>query len=509
MRIISFLSWVTRVLTFSGLLVAGCALPAIAADQGRPNILFIVADDLNDWVGFLGGHPQTRTPNLDRLAARGVAFVNASCASPLCAPSRAAVFSGRESYRTGAYRNADDIERLAPGITLLPVHLKSQGYRTLGTGKLMHHARAEHYDASFFPENRWSPFDSAAVNYTPEELPSKVTADPRHVVTLPLGRSVTLPLNRMPSDRRPEDPGGESFDWGPVDVPDQAMGDTQAADWAIGHLGRPSSGPFFLGVGFYRPHIPLYVPARYFAPFPIDSIQLPPQRDDDLADLPPIGRRIALEAATAGSHATVVQHRQWQAAVAAYLACVHYVDHEIGRLLDALDAGPHVDNTLIVFFGDHGWHLGEKQHWGKVTGWERAVRTPLAVVPARRDRAAFAAGRQSAQAVSLIDLYPTLVEYCGVGAPAHPLDGQSLVPLLRNPAAETGRKVVSTIDQVHFSVRDERWRYLRYADGSEELYDLQTDPNEWRNLAGVPAHAATMARLAAALPGDAVKRGPQ
>jgi arylsulfatase A-like enzyme len=178
-------------------------------------------------------------------------------------------------------------------------------------------------------------------------------------------------------------------------------------------------------------------------------------------------------------------------------------------LLDALDAGPHADNTLIVFCGDHGWHLGEKQHWGKVTGWERAVRTPLAVVPARRDRAAFAAGRQSAQAVSLIDLYPTLVEYCGVGAPAHPLDGQSLVPLLRNPAAETGRKVVSTIDQVHFSVRDERWRYLRYADGSEELYDLQTDPNEWRNLAGVPAHAATKVRLAAALPGDAVKRGPQ
>ena len=509
MRIISFHSWVTRVLIGGGLLVAGYGLPAIAADQGRPNILFIVADDLNDWVGFLGGHPQTRTPNLDRLAARGIVFANASCASPLCAPSRAAVFSGREPHRTGVYRNDDDIERLVPGIALLPVHLKAQGYRTLGTGKLMHHARAEHYDASFFPENRWSPFDPAAVTYTPGELPSKATADPRHVVTLPSGRSVTLPLNRMPSDRRPEDPSGESFDWGPVDVPDEAMGDTQAADWAIGHLGRPSSGPFFLGVGFYRPHIPLYVPPRYCAPFPIDSIRLPPQRDDDLDDLPPIGRRIAREATTAGSHASVVQHRQWHAAVAAYLACVHYVDHEVGRLLDALDAGPHADNTLIVFFGDHGWHLGEKQHWGKVTGWERAVRTPLAIVPARHDRADCAAGGRSAQPVSLIDLYPTLVEYCGIAAPAHPLDGRSLVPLLRDPAAETGRKVVSTIDEVHFSVRDKRWRYVRYADGSEELYDVRTDPNEWCNLAGVPAHAATKGRLAAALPRNAVSRGPQ
>jgi arylsulfatase A-like enzyme len=504
MQSLSFHSRVTRVLTGVGLLMVSWMLPALAADHGRPNVLFIVADDLNDWVGFLGGHPQTR--NLDRLAARGVAFVNASCPSPLCGPSRAAVFSGREPYRTGAYRNHDDIERLVPGIALLPMHLKSQGYHTLGTGKLLHHARAEHYDASFFPENRWSPFDPAAVDYTPEELPSKGTADPRHVVTLPNGRSLTLPLNRMPSDRRPNDPVGESFDWGPVDVPDQAMGDTQAADWAIAHLGRPSPGPFFLGVGFYRPHIPLYVPAQYFAPFPIDSIQLPPQREDDLADLPPIGRRIAREAATAGSHASVVQYRKWQAAVAAYLACVHYVDHEVGRLLDALDDGPHADNTLIVFFGDHGWHLGEKQHWGKVTGWERAVRTPLAVAPARRDRAAFAAGGRSTQPVSLIDLYPTLVEYCGVAAPAHPLDGQSLVPLMRNPAEETGRTVVSTIDQVHFSVRDKRWRYVRYADGSEELYDLQTDPNEWLNLAGVPAHAATISRLARALPQDVVHR---
>jgi arylsulfatase A-like enzyme len=488
-----------RPFLFGLLLVAGITSLSAAAPV-RPNILFIVADDLNDWVGFLRGHPQTRTPNLDRLAARGVAFANASCAASLCAPSRAAVFSGRAPFHTGAYDNGDDLRRLAPGLALLPQHLKRHGYRTLGAGKLTHQGRPDLYDASFFPEQRWSPFDARKVNYTPAELPSKLTADPRHVVTLADGRTVTLPLNRIPSDRRPKDPAAESFDWGPVDVPDSAMGDTQIADWAIGHLAAASAEPFFLGVGFYRPHIPLFAPAKYFAPFPPEKITLPPHLKTDLDDLSATGRKIALEAATAGSHSTVVQQRQWQNAVAAYLACVHYVDAQVGRLLDALDAGPHADNTLIVFFGDHGWHLGEKDHWGKWTGWERAVRVPLVVAPARRDRARFAVGATSRQPVSLLDLYPTLIEAAGVPAPAHPLDGQSLFPLLRAPGAATGRAVVSTFQTAHHSVRDARWRYLRYADGSEELYDLQADANEWRNLAAEPAHAAVKARLAGALP---------
>lgn len=476
------------------------ALPA----AGRPNILFIAVDDLNDWVGFLRGHPQTRTPNLDRLAARGVAFANAHCAAPLCAPSRAAVFSGREPYRTGVYDNDEaDIRRLAPELVLLPAHLKAQGYRTLGTGKLLHQKRGDLFDESFFPEQRWSPFDPKAVNYTPEELPTKATPNPRHVARLGAdAREVVLPLNRMPSDRRPNDPTGESFDWGPLDVPDDLMGDTQVASWAVQHLGAPQDRPFFLGVGFYRPHIPLFAPARYFAPFPAESIRLPPVAEGDLDDLSVSARRIARDPVTAGTHASVLQHRQWQAAVAAYLACIHYVDAQVGRLLDALDRGPHAASTAIVFWGDHGWHLGEKEHWGKWTGWERAVRVPLAIAPAARDRAKFAVGRESAQPVSLIDLYPTLVDYCGLPRPATPLDGQSLVPLLREPAQATGRAVISTFYAEHYSVRDERWRYLRYADGTEELYDHRADPNEWRNLAADPAHAAVKARLGQVLPRD-------
>jgi arylsulfatase A-like enzyme len=480
--------------------------PIRAAEiSGRPNVLFIAIDDLNDWVGFLKGHPQTRTPNMDRIAARGIVFANAQCAAPLCSPSRAAVFSGRQPFRSGVYGNDDDIRRIAPNLVLMPTQFKAQGYRTYGTGKLLHQHRPDLFDDSFRPEQRWSPFTPRQVDYTPEELPSKGTDNPRHVVDMGAGRKpVILPLNRMPSDRQANSPGGESFDWGPVDVPDAAMGDTQIVDWAVKKIGERSDAPFFLGVGFYRPHIPLFAPARYFEPFPADKMRLPEVQENDLDDLGKTGRGIALDPVTAGSHATVLKYNQWKPAVAAYLACVHFVDAQIGRLLAALESSPHAANTIIVLWGDHGWHLGEKQHWGKWTGWERATRTPLAIVPPLRDRARYAGGALSDVPVSLIDLYPTLMELCGIKPPATGLDGESLVPVLRDPQRNTGRAVVSTFYGEHYSVRDERWRYIRYADGSEELYDHRTDPNEFTNLAGIPEHAAVKKRLASNIPKDPV-----
>jgi arylsulfatase A-like enzyme len=483
-------------------------LPVVQAQPAaRTNILFIAVDDLNDWVGFLQGHPQARTPNMDRLAARGIAFANASCPAPLCGPVRAAVFSGHEPYRTGVYDNDDDIRRLAPKLVLMPTHFQAQGYRTFGTGKLLHQRRPELYDESFMPEQRWSPFERGQVDYTPEELPSKGTDNPRHVIPMGPGKPpVILPLNRMPSDRRPDSPTAESFDWGPVDVPDSAMGDAQVAGWAAQHLSTPQSRPFFLAVGFYRPHIPLFAPAKYFEPFPADAVTLPPFRPDDLDDLGEVARRIALDAVTAGSHASVVKYHQWRAAVAAYLACVYFVDAQIGRVIDALESGPHADNTVVVLWGDHGWHLGEKQHWGKWTGWERSVRVPLVVAPAARDRAKYAVGGVSWQPVSLMDLYPTLVDLAALPAPVTGLDGQSLVPVMRQPDRATGRAVVSTFYGEHFSVRDERWRYLRYSDGAEELYDHAADPNEWHNVAGKPEHAGVKRRLAAAIPANPVPK---
>jgi len=493
-----------RLIPSLAVLLGVLALTERAAADPRPNVLFIAVDDLNDWVGFLRGHPQTRTPNMDALARRGIIFSNAHCAAPLCCPSRSAVFSGRQPFRTGVYGNNDDLRRLRPDLVLLPSHFKAHGYRTLGTGKLLHQKRPDLFDESFFPEQRWSPFQPKEVNYTAEELPSKGTK-PRHVAALAAaGKQVVLPLNGMPSDRAPNTRQGESFDWGPLDVSDDSMGDAQIARWAVKQLQQPQPAPFFMGVGFYRPHIPLFAPSRYFKLFSVNSIRLPTAPADDLDDLSAIARAVALDPVTAGRHATVVRHGQWEEAVAAYLACVHFVDAQLGIVLDALDAGPHADNTVVVLWGDHGWHLGEKQHWGKSTGWERATRVPLVIAPAKRSAGEFAAGGRCAEPVSLIDLYPTLIDACGLG-PQPGLDGTSLVPQLRNPQSESNRAVVATFEGKHFSVRDRRWRYIHYSEGSEELYDHQVDAAERQNIAAEPQHRETKQRLTSWLPANPVE----
>jgi arylsulfatase A-like enzyme len=475
----------------------------------RPNVLFIAIDDLNDWVGFLKGHPQVKTPNMDRLARRGMAFASAYCAAPLCCPSRAAVFSGRQPFHTGIYHNGPNIRQYHPEIMLLPRYFADHGYRTLGTGKLLHHRSPDLFDEFYTPEQRWSPLRNAKeAEYAPEELASK-EINPRHVVpsSSAAGKAIVLPLNRMPSDRNPKGAEGESFDWGPFDVDDDAMGDGKITSWAVERLQRAADRPFLLCVGYYRPHIPLYAPRRYFELYPEPATLLPKVLDSDLDDLGAAGRRWAVEPVTAGAHQTVVAHGQWRAAVAAYLACVSFVDAQIGRLLDALEASPHRDNTVVVLWGDHGWHLGEKQHWGKWTGWERATRVPLVIVPAQSNPPGPHTGEPCNRPVSLVDLFPTLVELCGLTALGD-LDGRSLVPLFQDPNRET-RPVVTTFDYQNYSVRTDRWRLIHYQDGGEELYDHATDPDEWHNLAGDRAQDVTRAQLRRFLPASAAARlGP-
>jgi arylsulfatase A-like enzyme len=270
------------------------------------------------------------------------------------------------------------------------------------------------------------------------------------------------------------------------------------ADRQEERLRRGHEQPFFLAVGFYRPHIPLYAPRPYFDLYPAASVVLPETRADDLDDLGATARRLALEPVTAGAHATVVGHGQWKSAVAAYLSCVSFIDAQVGRLLDALDEGPQADDTVIILWGDHGWHLGEKQHWGKWTGWERATRVPLVIVPARAQRERFRTGAVCRRPVGLIDLFPTLLDLCGL-APEPGLDGSSLVPQLRDPDTPT-RPVLTTFGAGNYAVRDDRWRLIRYADGAEELYDHEHDLHEWDNLAAQRQHAVIRARLAQALP---------
>jgi arylsulfatase A-like enzyme len=489
---------IIRIVSVLGVFFLGCGTLA-AAENSKPNVLFIAIDDLNDWIGPLHGHPQVKTPNIDRLARRGMVFSNAHCATPICNPSRAAVFGGRQPFETGIYGNTGDIRTVRPDLLLIPQHFKQAGYRTYGTGKLLHHKSTGLFDEEFYPEQRWSPFEPRAVDYAAEELPSKGSDNPRHVTTLK-GRQVILPLNRMPSDRAPNTPGGESFDWGPLDVDDSDMGDGQIADWAVRQLHALPSQPWFLAVGFYRPHIPLFAPKKYFDLYAGMDIKRPETRADDLDDLGPFARAWATRPFSAGAHATVAKYGQWEAAVRAYLACVSFVDAQIGKILDALDASRGAENTVIVLWSDHGWHLGEKEHWGKWTGWQRATRSPLIIAPAKTGLAGgLKRGESCTEPVSLIDLYPTLIDLCGLPSRAG-LSGQSLVPLLRNPTSVTGRHVLTTFDPGNYSVNSKRWHYIRYTDGSEELYDSINDPNEWNNLAGQPAFQRIQKELADHLP---------
>lgn len=480
-----------------GLLIAVVflAVPNQLSAADRPNVLFIAVDDLNDWIGCLDVHPDARTPNMDRLAARGVLFTNAHCAAPACNPSRAAVFSGRMPFETGVWSNKSTrLIKKYPHSAMLPKVFAKAGYRTFGTGKLLHSGSAAKklFHQYFSVEQRWSPFTRERVRYADYEVATKGTDEPRHIVKDSRGRSIVLPLNRMPSDRNPRTNEGESFDWGPMDVPDSEMGDTKITDWTIQRLGDMGEKPFFLGVGFYRPHIPLWAPKKYFERFADSPATLPKTKSDDLDDLSKAARRWALEPVTAGSHATVVRRKQWRAAVEGYLACTTYVDHELGRILDALDESSFGDNTIVVLWSDHGWHLGEKQHWGKWTGWERSTRVPLIIVPPKRLHSRFAAaGSLCDRPVSLIDLFPTLAELCDVPAPEMP-NAMSLVSLLRDPKGDSRRSVVTTFDPGNVTLRSQRWRYVRYADGSEELYDHANDPHEWNCVAADPLHAARL-----------------
>ena len=467
--------------------------------EGRPNVLLISIDDLNDWVGPLSGHPQTKTPHLDRLARRGVTFTNAHCNVPVCSPSRTSLMTGKQPFRSGVYTNGDSVFDLNGKFKTLPEHFAAAGYKTLGAGKLFHGSGGKY--AKFFDEygpgsgNQGGPF-------TKEELDT-LKQNPVHVVNRGPGKlQATLPLNRMPDDRRTGESRNNTFDWGPVDVTDAEMPDGQVAAWAVKQLKRDFKEPFFLGVGFYRPHQPLFAPRRHFEEFPADETKLPATREDDLEDLPAYARRLAILPLTAGRHATVVKYEQWNEAARAYLACVRFVDDLVGQVVDALEASPYAENTWIVLFSDHGYHLGEKQHWGKFTTWQEATRVPLIIVPPQKLASQFATGRSCAEPISLIDLYPTLIDLCDLNRPKHELDGESLRGQLIDPAKQRLHPAITTVGRGTYTLRSLNHRYTRYFDGTEELYDLEADPNEWQNIAEREESKSLINQLGKFLPPD-------
>jgi arylsulfatase A-like enzyme len=442
--------------------------------QSRPNILFLAVDDMNDWIGCLNTTPRAMTPNLDRLAASGVNFANAHTAGVYCAPSRAAIFTGQYASTTGCYRTATYFVD-HPEIVPLQVSFARAGYKTFGAGKLFHHP------AGAIDVRGWSDFflrhQSQRENGWPLDSWGKDTPFPD-------------PFPHSIFNRGQEITGGLFLEWAPIpDAREEEMADTIRINWAVEKLREQHEKPFFLAVGLYAPHFPNYCPQKYFDLYDPDEIQRPPYQADDLEDLPEKIRR--MKTARSRIHQKLERLGAVEDAIHGYLACISYADAMMGRVLDALAASPYADNTIVVLWSDHGYHHGEKGDWGKHTLWERTSNVPFIWAGP-----GIAHGITSDVTVSLIDMYPTFVELCGLPEPRQNLEGKSLAATLADPESASDRNVfLPHMNPGEYAVINRDWRYIRYGDDGEELYDVQADPNEWTNLASRPEHETVKARM--------------
>ena len=435
------------------------ASTSLSAD--KPNVLLIAVDDLNDWIGCMGGHPDTKTPNIDKLADRGVLFTNAHCQGTMCNPSRISIMWGQRPSSTGFYSNhfpASKVPSFLSKYTSLPRHFKANGYKTLTAGKVYH--------SSWLPSN-----DSQVVGPRPKQwskLDKAVQEKPQHY--------------------------HKTWDFGPQHYDEKKFVDYEIASWGVNQLNEKHDKPFFMTIGFMRPHVPFFPPTRVYES--MNNARLPEIKRDDWNDLSDAARKLTLSNRKIPTHDWMKQDQRWNTAVRSYLACIRWVDEQIGRVLNALDESAYGDNTIIILYSDHGYHLGEKQRWSKFSLWERTTRVPFIVcVPG-------ATKGISNKPVELLSIYPTLIELCGLTANKD-IEGASIGPLLKNLNAHWKHVAISTLGQNNHSIRDERWRYIHYADGSQELYDHKTDPHEWNNLAAMsidPSHAKIITELKKNLP---------
>jgi len=423
-----------------------------AAEATKPNVLFIVVDDLRDWVGYLGKNPQTKTPNIDRLAARGLSFTHSYCAAPVCNPSRASLMSGLRPFTTGVYENNNDWRTVIPEDLTLPHAFRQAGYYVCGAGKVYHEA---------FP--RRSEWD----DYLESE-------------------------GKLGAETDAQNEGTDGIRFAKLDCRDDQLADWKITDYAINELGKKHDKPLFLACGLHKPHMPWNVPRKYYDMFPLAQIELPPNSASELDNIPPAGIKMAKPW---GDHAAILKAGLWKNAIQGYLAATAYTDMNIGRLLEAFDKSAYRDNTIIVFWCDNGWHLGEKQHWRKFALWEEATRCPLVwIVPGLTQP-----GSRCERSVDFMTVFPTLCDVAGVPTPSH-VQGRSIRTLLADPKAPWDQPAISTYQFNNHAVRSEDWRYIRYANGDEELYHDAEDPNEWANLASKPEFAAKKAELAKYLP---------
>jgi len=429
------------------------AIPILAEKQSpepnktqKHNVLFIIVDDLNDWVGCLGGHPQAQTPNMDRLAAKGTLFTNAHVQAPLSNPSRSSVLTGYRPSSTGIYGLAPGIRSVdvTRGCISLPQYFSKQGYFTAGYGKVFH-------DGAIPKELQKNEFDIWG--------PSP---------------GMPMPTKRLVQSTIPE----RGMDWGIFPENDCDQPDWKTADNAIAQLkSRPKDKPFFLAAGFRLPHVPCFASQKWFDMYPTENeIQLPPYLAKDRADVPffawylhwdlPEPRLSWLKA-----------NNQWHNLVRSYLASTTFMDSQIGRIMDALEESGEASNTVIVLWSDNGWHLGEKDITGKNSLWKRSTHVPLIFAGP-----GVSVGKRCSQPAELLDIYPSLLELCNLPKKADN-EGHSLSPQLKNADAKRLCPAITTANQNNHSVVTDKWRFIQYANGSQELYNEQNDPNEWKNLA--------------------------
>ena len=430
---------------------------AAAVDQ--PNVLMICVDDMNDWVGFLGGHPQANTPNMDGLAAKGVNFTNAHCTAPGCSPSRNALLLGAEPHNSGLYPfynlnhvDAKSLERFTP----LPLLFRENGYTTVGLSKVWHNP-----DNSYRQDEQWDEYRMYGTGKKNKALIKEKGYHPEPYNK----RTIACPASNPLTD----------------------FGDYNAAQHAVRFLGKEHHKPFFLAVGFILPHTSFIMPEANWDRF-LDPISEPLIKADDLADIPQVGQsnaQIYVEI-------PVRRDKAWEDIRRGYLASINFTDDNVGLVLEALEKSPYADNTIIMLWSDHGFHLGEKRSFSKFSLWEEATRTPFIIFDPRNRSGN---GQACAEPIGLINVYRTLCELTGLAAPDY-VDGMSIGPWLKNPYLPKEQPALITWGRGNYSLRTTDWRYNRYFDGSEELYSHKEDPNEWANLADNPEYASMMQELA-------------
>ena len=442
----------------------------------HPNVLFISLDDMNDWVGTLAGHPQTLTPSLDGFAESGVNFTRNYTPSPGCNPSRSATLTGLHTYKSGMYSNYQEWREVPKlkSVQTIGQHFRENGYYTAGAGKIFHYDQVD--------TKGWDDYYPSILNPMPDDdFPEKRPA------SMP-------PFKYMYS----------MFDWGPLTITDEETADFETVDYINRQLQKTHDKPFFLAAGIYRPHLPWHVPQKYFDRFPLDSIKTPDILENDLSDLGPVAKELITRGGNYHKH--VIEAGQWKEAVQGYLASVAFADEMVGRLLHTLENSPYADNTIVVIWSDHGWQLGEKMHWRKFALWENVIRTVMMMrVPANLEKlpGGSAKGVATTNLTSLLDIYPTLVDLCNLPE-RDDFDGVSLVSMLAKPREPVSRPVITTYDYGSYSVRYENWHYIRYIDDSEELYKLDSDPEEWHNLAADAEFTDIKQQLAGFIPSNPI-----